>query len=220
MGIDIRTGYQPLKDHVYDYIANLIANDSIPESGKIVEQQVCDALGVSRTPVREALFQLAADGFIENVPRRGFFVNRLTKEKAIEIVEILGPLDGRAAFLACNRMNDQEITQLRFLHESIATAMDQKLYNKHNELQHEFHNYYLLRCGNNRLIELVRHLNWYFMKRETINAVERELVSKLEQSVEEHEQIVQLFEARDAQALQTYIRDVHWNMENAELLSW
>lgn len=212
--------YQSLKDHVCNYIADLIASDQVPESGKIVEQEVCDALGVSRTPVREALIQLAADGFLENIPRRGFFINRLTREKAIEIVQILGPLDGRAAYLASGRMSEAEIAELRRIHESIADAMRAGEYLRHNELQHEFHNYYLERCGNKRLIEIVQHLNWYFMKRETVNAVERGLVSKLEQSVAEHEQIVRLFEARDSEALQRYVRDVHWDMENADALTW
>ena len=212
--------YQSLKDHVCSYIADLIANDQVPDSGKIVEQEICDALGVSRTPVREALIQLAADGFLESVPRRGFFINRLTREKAIEIVQILGPLDGRAAYLASGRMSVEEIAELRQIHESIANAMRAGDYLHHNELQHEFHNYYLERCGNKRLIEIVQHLNWYFMKRETINVVERGLVSKLEQSVAEHEEIVRLFEAVDAEALQRYIRDVHWDMENVDTLTW
>lgn len=212
--------YQSLKDHVCSYIADLIANDQVPDSGKIVEQEICDALGVSRTPVREALIQLAADGFLESVPRRGFFINRLTREKAIEIVQILGPLDGRAAYLASGRMSVEEIAELRQIHESIANAMRAGDYLHHNELQHEFHNYYLERCGNKRLIEIVQHLNWYFMKRETINVVERGLVSKLEQSVAEHEEIVRLFEAGDAEALQRYIRDVHWDMENVDTLTW
>lgn len=212
--------YQSLKDHVCSYIADLIANDQVPDSGKIVEQEICDALGVSRTPVREALIQLAADGFLESVPRRGFFINRLTREKAIEIVQILGPLDGRAAYLASGRMSVEEIAELRQIHESVANAMRAGDYLHHNELQHEFHNYYLERCGNKRLIEIVQHLNWHFMKRETINVVERGLVSKLEQSVAEHEEIVRLFEAGDAEALQRYIRDVHWDMENVDTLTW
>lgn len=213
--------YQSLKDHVYDYIANLIASGrDVPDSGKITEQQVCDALGVSRTPVREALIQLAADGYLNYLPRRGFFVSRLTEERAVEIIEILGPLDGRAALLAVDRMSDEEIAQLRLLHESIASAMEQKSAAEHNRLQHEFHGYYLMRCGNQKLIDMVRHLNWYFMKRETINPIERGMLAVLQQSVEEHERIVQLFEARQGQELQRYVRDVHWNVENARSLAW
>lgn len=212
--------YRSLKNHVYDYIADLIANGDVPESGKLVEQNICDTLGVSRTPVREALIQLASDGFLEYSPRRGFFIKRLTRDRAVEIVQILGPLDGRAAYLAVGRMTDEEIAELRRIHESIAAAMDEGLYEEYSERQHEFHKYYLMRCGNERLIEMVNQLNWFFMKRETINLVERNLISMLKQSIDEHEQIVRYFEARDARSVQSYVRDVHWSEDNADLLAW
>ena len=92
--------YRSLKDHVYNHIVDLIDGGTLADDHKISEQQICDALGVSRTPVREALIQLAADGYLENVPRKGFYVKRVTEDSAREIVEIIGPLDGRAALLA------------------------------------------------------------------------------------------------------------------------
>ena len=62
--------YRSLKDHVYNHIVDLIDGGTLADDHKISEQQICDALGVSRTPVREALIQLAADGYLENVPRK------------------------------------------------------------------------------------------------------------------------------------------------------
>ena len=70
--------YRSLKDHVYNHIVDLIDGGTLADDHKISEQQICDALGVSRTPVREALIQLAADGYLENVPRKGFYVKRVT----------------------------------------------------------------------------------------------------------------------------------------------
>ena len=64
--------------------------------------------------MREALIQLAADGYLENVPRKGFYVKRVTEDSAREIVEIIGPLDGRAALLAVGDMTDDDIAQLQF----------------------------------------------------------------------------------------------------------
>ena len=83
--------FRSLKDHVYDYIADLIDGGTLGDDHKISEQQICDALGVSRTPVREALIQLAADGYLENVPRKGFYVKRVTEDSAREIVEVIAP---------------------------------------------------------------------------------------------------------------------------------
>ena len=64
--------YRSLKDHVYNHIVDLIDGGTLADDHKISEQQICDALGVSRTPVREALIQLASDGYLDNLPRRGF----------------------------------------------------------------------------------------------------------------------------------------------------
>ena len=139
--------YRSLKDHVYNHIVDLIDGGTLADDHKISEQQICDALGVSRTPVREALIQLAADGYLENVPRKGFYVKRVTEDSAREIVEIIGPLDGRAALLAVGDMTDDDIAQLQFLHGSMQLAIEKGLYKKYDDLQHDFHDCYVRKCA-------------------------------------------------------------------------
>ena len=186
--------YRSLNDHVYNHIVDLIDGGTLADDHKISEQQICDALGVSRTPVREALIQLAADGYLENVPRKGFYVKRVTEDSAREIVEIIGPLDGRAALLAVGDMTD--------------------------DLQHDFHDCYVCKCGNSRLVGLIHQMNRYFMKREYANVGADELDGLLRKANEEHAEIVRLFELRDGEELQRFIRDVHWSIDNAKFLVW
>ena len=212
--------YRSLKDHVYDYITDLIDGGTLGDDHKVSEQQICDALGVSRTPVREALIQLAADGYLENVPRKGFYVKRVTEDSAREIVEIIGPLDARAALLAVEAMSDDDIAQLQFLHGSMQLAIEKRLYKKYDDLQRDFHGCYVNKCGNSRLIGLIHQMNRYFMKREYANVREEELDDLLRKANEEHAQIVRLFERRDAEELQRFIRDVHWSIDNAKFLVW
>lgn len=212
--------FRSLKDHVYDYIADLIDGGTLGDDHKISEQQICDALGVSRTPVREALIQLAADGYLENVPRKGFYVKRVTEDSAREIVEVIAPLDGRAALLAVDEMTDDDIAQLQFLHGSMQLAIDKGLYKKYDDLQRDFHNCYVEKCGNSRLIEFVHQLNRYFIKREYANVDAADLDALLRKANDEHAEIVRLFEQRDGAALQRYIRDVHWSSDNAKFLVW
>lgn len=214
------TQYRSLKDHVYEYIAGLIDGGTLGEGDKISEQQVSDALNVSRTPVREALIQLASDGYLENVPRRGFHVKGVSEQSAREIVEIIGPLDGRAALLAVDRLTDEEISQLRFLHDSMKLALDNKLLKKYDDLQHEFHFCYIDKCGNEKLASCIRQLNRYFMKREYAHVSGSDKEVLLRQANDEHAEIVRLFEKRDGENLQRYIRDVHWNTENAKFFTW
>ena len=212
--------YRSLKDHVYNHIVDLIDGGTLADDHKISEQQICDALGVSRTPVREALIQLAADGYLENVPRKGFYVKRVTEDSAREIVEIIGPLDGRAALLAVGDMTDDDIAQLQFLHGSMQLAIEKGLYKKYDDLQHDFHDCYVRKCGNTRLIGLIHQMNRYFMKREYANVGADELDGLLRKANEEHAEIVRLFELRDGEELQRFIRDVHWSIDNAKFLVW
>ena len=66
--------HSSLKDNVYAYIAGRIDSGELSAGDRVSEQAICDAMGVSRTPVREALIQLASDGYLDNLPRRGFRV--------------------------------------------------------------------------------------------------------------------------------------------------
>lgn len=216
----IASEYRTLKDLVYEYIASNVSKGTFDTNGKIVEQQVSDALGVSRTPVREALIQLASEGYLESIPRRGFFVNRLTEQMACDVVNILGPLDGRAAFLAMPNMTDDDVAKMQFLQGSIGLAIDQGLFRMHDKLQKDFHECYYAKCPNKKLIDYIRQLNRYFSRREVDNLSEDDLVANLRKANEEHAEIVRLFKARDAVGVQDYIRDVHWDVSVARTFVW
>lgn len=212
--------YQSLKDHVYSYITELVNSGTLSEDRKINEQLISDTLGVSRTPVREALIQLSADGYIENVPRKGFFVKSVGEGKAREIVEVIGPLDGRAAKLACEAMSDEDVAQMRFTQGAMQLALENGLHDKYRELNREFHNFYIDKCGNQELIDLLDRYRRFFMKGEYAGADASELGRVQRLSNEEHKEIVRLFEERDGAGLQRYIRDVHWDVSNAPYFVW
>lgn len=212
--------YRSLKDHVYDYIASLISEGRIHGGDKLSEQRICDDLGVSRTPVREALIQLASDGYLENFPRKGFCVKQVNEDSAREIFEILGPLDGRAAFLACDSLTEADHDRLAFVQESMALAIDKGLVGTYNELQHEFHDIYVSRCGNHRLISMITQLNRFFMRREYASLGDERAADLLRKANNEHAVIVDLLKKGDKEGVQSYIRDVHWNIANAKFVAW
>ena len=157
--------YFSLKDHVYMHIANLINEGMLGEFEHISEQSIADALSVSRTPVREALMQLADEGYLERLPRKGFIVRGFDESAAREVFEILGPLDGRAALLAAGRMSDNDVAQLGFLCNSMQLAINSGLFDRYDDLQREFHQTYVQKCGNSRLVDYIDDLNRFFMKR-------------------------------------------------------
>lgn len=211
---------RPLKEHVYDYIAARIESGELSAGDRVSEQTICDAMGVSRTPVREALIQLASNGYLDNQPRRGFRVRGFDRQNAIEVFEIMGPLDGQAAFLACPLLTKDDVAQLRFHVGSMDLAIDSGLITKYDDIQREFHRTYTQRCGNARLIKLIDQMERHFIKRD-YGSVEQETARELLRKANaEHRRILELFEAKDADGLRSYIRDTHWNIENAPFTVW
>ena len=101
-----------LKDHVYNFIAEQIRLGKLNSNEKVNEQDICQQLNISRTPVREALIQLAADGFLDSAPRRGFRVKPLTKKESEDIYRILAPLDALAAELAANYLTPEDLKSM------------------------------------------------------------------------------------------------------------
>lgn len=212
--------YTPLKERVREYLMQKIEAGELKEGDKIVELNVCDELGVSRTPVREALNQLSTDGYLENVPRKGFRVKGFDEESAGFIFEIIGPLDGRAALLALPNMDKGDITQLKFLCASMDIALESSLYDRYDDLQQEFHFLYIDKCGNPKLSSLLHDLWRFFSKASYSIKDDQKAIANLKLANEEHREIVTLFEKSDGKALQDYIRDVHWKLENAQYATW
>ena len=201
---------RPLKDHVYDYISSRIDAGELSAGDRLSEQAICDAMGVSRTPVREALIQLASDGYLDNLPRRGFRVRGFDQQNAV----------GQAAYLACPNLTDDDITQLKFLVGSMDLAIQGGLIRKYDDIQRDFHLTYFNRCGNDRLRDMISQLERCFIKRD-YETVDQETACKLlNKANNEHAHILELFEARDATGVRDYVRDVHWNTENAQFTVW
>ncbi len=212
--------YTPLKERVRTYLMQKIEEGALKEGDKIVELNVCTELGISRTPVREALNQLATDGYLENIPRKGFRVKGFNEESAGSLFEIIGPLDGRAALLALPHMADRDIAQLKFLCASMDIALESSLYDRYDDLQHEFHFLYSDKCGNPKLSSLLHDLWRYFSKASYAIEGDQKALANLKLANKEHKEIVALFEANDGAALQDYLRDVHWKRENAKYATW
>ena len=105
-----------LKERVYHRLRDAVANMDIysgEEPPRLDERKLADSLGVSRTPVREAISRLEQAGLVRNIPRRGTFVARKTKDEILEIIYAWASIESMAARLATLRATDQEIAGLR-----------------------------------------------------------------------------------------------------------
>ncbi|WP_039043723.1 GntR family transcriptional regulator [Sporosarcina sp. ZBG7A] len=210
--------YLSLTDHVYNYIVEQINNGTLTASKKVNENAICDALKVSRTPVREALIQLSSEGLLENIPRKGFIIKSLTTEEAKETYLIIGALDGLAASLATHLLTDKHLKEMEFYIESIDLAINTGNFSMYHKMQESFHNVYLSVCPNKSLVTLLLQLEKKFLK--TFDWMEDPIwtANKLRETNHEHRKMLELFREGKTAELETYLKEVHWNAEKAELI--
>jgi DNA-binding GntR family transcriptional regulator len=107
---------QSLHDEILIRLRDHIVEGNIPDGGRIPERQLCEMLGISRTPLREALKVLASEGLVELLPNRGARVRPLSERDLDELFDVMGGLEGLAGRLACENISDSEIAEIERLH--------------------------------------------------------------------------------------------------------
>jgi DNA-binding GntR family transcriptional regulator len=97
-------------------LRDYLVEGNIPDGGRVPERQLCEMLGISRTPLREALKVLAAEGLVELLPNRGARVRQLSEHDLAELFDVMGGLEALAGRLACETITDAEIAEIERLH--------------------------------------------------------------------------------------------------------
>ena len=108
-----------LHDEILSRLRDHIVEGNIPDGARISERQLCEMLKISRTPLREALKVLAAEGLLELLPNRGARVRPLNADDIRELFDLMGGLEGLAGRLACERISDEEIQKIEQLHHDM-----------------------------------------------------------------------------------------------------
>ncbi len=161
--LEIRN-YKPLGEVVFEYLRNAILAGELKPGERLMEVTLAEQLGVSRTPVREAIRKLEKESFVIMIPRKGAYVADLTKKDIMEVLEIRKELEGFAAALAAERMALSEKEALgkvveRF-NESLI-SMDKK---SMIECDNEFHSLIFEATKNQRLINIIYDLHDQFQR--------------------------------------------------------
>ena len=121
---DLRIIRRSLHDEVVERLRDMIVSGQIAEDERIREKELCESIGVSRTPLREALKVLASEGLIELLPNRGARVIRLSISDFEQMFEVMAALEGLAGELACKNITDREIEEIRKLHDQMMRYYD------------------------------------------------------------------------------------------------
>lgn len=202
--------FKTLKDHVYDFIAEEIREGKLLPGQRISENDICNELEISRTPVREALIQLAAEGIIENTSRKSFTIKTITVKEITELYTVIGALDATAAKLACNNLTKQDYADMSFYIESIDLAIKSENFEMYHKQQIAFHQIYIQKCGNKTLIDFIETAKNKLISKIYTDTAEGNAVEVLLAINEEHREILKFLKAKDEEGVFKYIAERHW----------
>lgn len=171
---------------------------------RLDERQLSHDLGVSRTPIREALTVLEQEGFVRSVPRRGIFVVRKSKREIIDMIIVWAALESMAARLATSRASDRDLTELRDMFHDFEAEGPAEHMNEYSNANIRFHQT-IIRLGGCAMIgEVTENL---FIHIRGIRAVSVRQENRSERSLQEHRAIIAALVARDADLAERLVRE-------------
>jgi DNA-binding GntR family transcriptional regulator len=202
-----------LKDQVYEYIREQMKNGRLQPGDTIDMKATSQMLGISITPLRDALIRLEMEGFVRILPRRGVIVNELTVQDIQDYYQILGALESIAVIAAGESLHAAEIERMHKLNAEMTQALAEDDFDLYYEKNLRFHDIFLKRSGNDLLREMVATLKkrLYDFPRRAGYVKEWE-----EASVKEHAQFLSLLGQGKYLEAANYIRDVHWSFRVQE----
>ena len=186
-----------------DVILGLDIYDT-PGEVRLDERRLASDLGISRTPVREAMAQLEREGFVRAVPRRGVYVVRKTKREVIEMITAWAALESMAARLITENASADEIASLRTMFAKFENGKLHARLDEYSEVNIEFHQTINRMSRNGVLISLAENLftHMRMIRRKTIGEQDR-----ADRSIRDHLTIIEALEARDTKRAEDLVRD-------------
>ena len=189
--------FLPLRDVVFNTLRQAILTGDLKPGERLMEIHLADKLGVSRTPIREAIRKLELEGLVIKIPRRGAEVAQITEKSMNDVLEVRQSLDALCVELACDRITEEELENLKRACVGFELAVKTKDTKKIAQADVALHDIILKATGNDRLISLVNNLaeQMYRYRFEYIkDATQHDML------VEEHRQIYESIVKKDRDA--------------------
>jgi DNA-binding GntR family transcriptional regulator len=195
-----------LRDQAYVMLKRAITETDIYNQAqelRLDERHLTRQLGVSRTPVREALSILEQEGFLRTIPRRGIFIVRKSKRQIIEMIQMWAALESMAARLATLHAPDSEIAKLRHLFDDFQNSPPAEHLDEYSDANIAFHQA-IIKLGGSQLIEDTTH-NLFIH----VRAIRRATISQNDRaarSIIDHLKIIEALERRDTELAERLTR--------------
>lgn len=192
-----------LGNQAYQELKRIILGRRIPPGENLNEGELARALGISRTPVREAINRLEREGLVEIIPQRGAFVVQLSSKDVWELFLIRENLEGLAAYLAAERMNEKNLAKLESCIQGFAEPFSKEDIKRYSREDFRFHQTIVSLSEARRLIKLVSSLHDHIrMFRLTTVG----LSGRMKNSLAEHGEIIESFRKKDPEECERKMR--------------
>lgn len=202
-----------LREQVYEYLRKKLDTGELRPGSFINLNEMSERLGISKTPLREALIQLEIEGFVTFFPRKGIQVNVLKEKDIRHFYEIIGALEAAVILSNFERFGDTEIAKLEEENRLMKEALERDDFDTFYAHNIAFHNVYLDFSDNETLVKTVMNLKHrlYDFPRRKGFVKEWEVIS-----TGEHDQFIEYVKKGDRRMAAEYIRDVHWSFKVQE----
>ncbi len=196
-----------LREQVYDYLRDEINSRKILPGEFINLNQLSEQLGISKTPLRDAIIQLEIEGFVTILPRRGVTVKKLTLDEIKDAYEIVGALEGSVILSVFDKIKASHITQMERLNSAQLDALEREDYDSYYKSNLAFHGVFLNLSENKTLLQMITPF-----KQRLYDFPRRGYLKEWElNNCNEHWQFIELIKQKDRKGAAGMIRDVHWS---------
>jgi DNA-binding GntR family transcriptional regulator len=192
----------PLHVQVAERLRILIDSGELAPGTRLNEIELCNTMGVSRTPLREAIRSLATEGLIELQPNRGAIVSIVSQEDVTEILPIMASLEGLGGRLAAVHMDQSKIAQVRKIHNQMISHYKNNEVAEYFETNRLIHELITEGSGNQTLVDTINSLSAKVRRARFTAQMTKESWAK---AVSEHEEMIAALEAQDPDRLEAIL---------------
>ena len=209
----VKKAIRSLRSEVYAHLRSMMSDGRLQPGVYLDLKGLAAEIGISRTPLRDALLRLESEGFVEILNRRGVRVVKLTPTRIRWIYEVLGGLESAGLLSVASRINSQVVSRMEELNADMVTTLDQGDFGGFYAADLAFHDCFLSLSDN---LELIRHT--HLLKQRLYDFPRREgFVPEWERaSILEHTRLVTLLREGRPTAAADFLRDVHWSFAYQE----
>jgi DNA-binding GntR family transcriptional regulator len=191
--------YKPLREVIFNTLREAIIVGELKPGERLMEVQLAEKMGVSRTPVREAIRKLELEGLVDMVPRKGAHVAELSVKDIIDVLEVRASLDGLASALSATRITDEELKELKHIYSQFVVYSEKENLQGIIKKDVEFHEVIYRSSRNEKLIQISNNLREQVQRFRVIYLKDN---SSSKGVAREHQDILEAIAARDPDTAQ------------------